>query len=128
MQPDLNSRFCNRKCEENLFKPLAAPRESNLISHQISLNSFQSPCLLIDHEIGTGFPPGNTLAFKEKPFNSVFLIAVRFCVYLGIIVRAHSGEQGLQLVSSVLEKELRLRVSRAGFPLQMNATFILDLI
>lgn len=128
MLPDLNSSICNRKCEENRLKPIPAPRESNLISHQISLNSFQSLYLIIDHEIGTGFPPGYTLAFKEKPCNSLFLIAVRFCLYLGIIVRAHSGEQGLQLVSSVLEQELRLRVSRAGFPLQMNATFIHDLI
>lgn len=128
MRPDLNSSICNRKCEENLFKPLRAPRESNLISHQVSLNSFQSPYLIIDREIGTGFPPGNTLAFKENPFNSLFLIAVRFCLYSGIIVRAHSGEQGSQLVSSALEQELRLRASRAGFPLQMNATFIHDLI
>ena len=128
MRPDLNSSICNRKCEENLFKPLPAPGESNLISHQVSLNSFQSPYLIIDREIGTGFPPGNTLAFKENPFNSLFLIAVRSCLYSGIIVRAHSGEQGSQLVSSALEQELRLRASRAGFPLLMNATFIHDLI
>lgn len=43
MGHDLNSRISSGIFEENLFKPMLAPGWWNLISHQISLNSFQLP-------------------------------------------------------------------------------------
>lgn len=53
--------------EERLSKPVPVPGGRNLISHQISLNSLQSPSWIIDHEIGPGFLPGNPPALTGSP-------------------------------------------------------------